>query len=192
MIETLKAIDQSLFLMINGAHAPLADTFFWLISESWVFIPLWIYFAYVIYKQKNTKVLITALLAVALIIVFSDQSSNLIKKTVKRYRPTHHHVIGEKVHIVNDYRGGQYGFFSSHAANAFGVAFFVFLYFRKLGRRNNFLIFLWPLFVGYSRIYLGVHYPGDILFGALDGCLWGFIFYKLFLKVNETPPLVNA
>lgn len=192
MLETLKSIDQSVFLFINGAHAPLADSLFWYISEGWIFIPLWAFFFYIIYRQKNTRNLITALFMAVLIIVCADQSANFVKKSVKRYRPTHHHVIGEKVHVVNDYRGGQYGFFSSHAANTFGIAFFLFLYFKRIGRRYPYLIFLWPLAVGYSRIYLGVHYPSDILFGMLDGCLWGFVFYKLFLKLTENPPPANA
>jgi undecaprenyl-diphosphatase len=181
MFESLKEIDQSLFLAINEANAPLADVFFWLVSEGWIFAPFLIMIAVSIVKIKRFKYFITSLLLITLLIVATDQTANVAKKSIKRYRPTHHIVIKDKVHIVHDYRGGQYGFYSSHAANTFGVAMFLFLVVNWIKKSYRYLIFLWPLLVGYSRIYLGVHYPSDILIGALTGLLWGFIFYRLFL-----------
>ena len=180
MLETLENIDRSLLLAINGCNSPLLDIVFWQISAGWVFFPLWIFLAVYIYKVRKIKFLLTGVVCVAFVILFSDQSSNLMKKTYKRYRPTHNLEIKEKIHVVNNYYGGQFGFFSGHAANNFGAAIFLFLCLNWVKSKYRYALFLWPLLVGYSRAYLGVHYPSDILIGALDGMLWGFVFYKVF------------
>lgn len=161
-------------------HSPLADTFFWLVSEGWMFTPLWLFLAVYIYRIKKVKFLLTALLCIALVVLFSDQSSNLIKKSVQRYRPTHNTEIGSKVHTVNDYKGGKFGFFSGHAANTFAVASFIFFMMAWVKPLLRYSLFLWPVLVGYSRIYLGVHYPVDIGVGFVNGLFWGFLGYQLF------------
>lgn len=180
MFETLENIDRELFFRINGCHSPLADSFFWLVSATWIFTPLWLFLAVYIYKTKNLKFLLTALLCMVLVFAVTDQSSTRVKKAVQRYRPTHNIEIGNQVHTVNDYKGGQFGFFSGHAANSFGSATFLFLMLAWVRPRYRYLIFIWPLLVGYSRIYLGVHYPSDILIGFLDGLFWGYLGYELF------------
>lgn len=180
MFDTLKHIDREIFLAINGLHTPLADSFFWLVSEGWIFLPLWLFLSVYIFKIKKLRFLLTGALSIAFVILFSDQSSTLVKKTIQRYRPTHNVEISNQVHVVNDYRGGKFGFFSGHAANTFGVASFLLFMLAWVRPRYRYLIYLWPIVVGYSRIYLGVHYPSDILFGFLDGLLWGYLGYKFF------------
>lgn len=192
MFESLENIDRFLLLKINGWNSPLADSFFWMVSEGWIFIPVWLFLMAGIFKVKKAIFLGTMVLCIILTIVCCDQSSNLVKNTVQRYRPTHHLVIREKVHIVNNYKGGQFGFFSGHSANTFGVATFLFLCLKWIDKKYRFLIFLWPILVGYSRIYLGVHYPADIIFGALDGWFFGIISYIVFKFLLKKFNIENA
>ncbi|MGZ3885513.1 MAG: phosphatase PAP2 family protein [Bacteroidia bacterium] len=178
MVEWLKHIDEVVFFIINELHTPLLDQLMWLVSGGLIFLPLFILIGWQIYKLKKYRYFLTVLLSIIFIIVFCDQSSTLVKRAVQRYRPTHNLVIKERVHVVNDYRGGQFGFFSGHAANTFGVA--TFLFFVLSWWKRRYLLFLWPLIVIYSRIYLGVHYPSDVLFGMMDGIIIGSIMYRLF------------
>ena len=129
-------------------------------------------------------------LGIALTITLADQiSSGLIKDFIGRFRPTHNPEIESIVHTVNGYKGGLYGFVSSHAANTLGVAVYISLLFRN--RYITLFMMLWSLLVAYSRIYLGVHYPGDILGGMVVGVISGFVVYKIYdyailrLKLNE-------
>ena len=180
MFETLEHIDRTILLAINGAHHPVLDTIFWQASAGWIFIPLWLFILWYFYKEKGIKYLGTAILCVAFIVLFCDRSTDLIKHSVKRYRPTHNLEIKDQIHIVNDYRGGPYGFFSGHSSNNTGVALFLFLLMSQFKNRYRYFIFLVPAIIEYSRMYLGVHYPSDIFCGTLDGILWGLIFYKVF------------
>jgi len=180
MFEALEHIDRTVLLAINGLNSPLFDIVFSLVSDGLIFLPLWIFIAWYIFKQKGIKYLATAIVCMGFLILFADQTANVFKNSTKRYRPTHNLEIRAKMHVVDDYRGGIYGFFSGHASNVTGVALFLFFMLTSLKNQNRFLIFLWPVIVGYSRIYLGVHYPSDILFGGVNGVVWGIVFYLIF------------
>lgn len=188
MIENLEMMDRSLLLAINTMHTPLLDTFMWYISKTWptVFVVLAVAFAF--YKKYSAKKAVEFLVGCALIFACTDMSSNLIKHGVKRYRPTHNLEIREQVHVVNDYHGGKYSFVSGHAANTFGTITFIFLCIHWVQRRYKVWLFLLPVVVCYSRMYLGVHYPSDILCGTAIGLLFGIIGYYLmnlyFLKLD--------
>jgi len=185
VLESLKHIDRSIFSAINDFNSPLADEFFWIVSEGWLFLPLLGFLAVHIYRVKKIKFFVAGIICIAFTVLFCDQSSNISKHYFGRYRPTHNIELKDKVHIVHDYHGGKYGFFSAHAANTFGTATFLFLCMGWLSKKYRWLLFLWPITVGYSRIYLGAHYPSDILVGFMVGALWGFVFYKLFEKLLQ-------
>lgn len=180
MFETLEHIDKTILLAINGFNSSLLDIIFWHISAGWIFLPLWVFISLYIYRAKPAKYLVTAIICISMLVLFSDQSSNLVKNNYQRYRPTHNLLIKKQIHTVDNYIGGTYGFFSGHAANTFGVATFLVMCLHWAPGKKRYLLFLWPLIVGYSRIYLGVHYPSDIFFGAMNGMVWGFLFYVLF------------
>lgn len=177
MFERLEQIDRELFLNINSAHSPFADALMWQLSKDWPTVLLSLLFVVFFYKRFELKKTLALLLGIGLVLACTDLSTNLIKHRVQRYRPSHNLEIGSSVHVVNNYKGGTYGFFSSHAANAFGLVTYFVLIAGHLKWRWRYLFFLYPLVVGYSRIYLGVHYPIDIAVGALDGLLFGTLVY---------------
>ena len=181
MIEYLNAIDQNLLLAINGMHCHFLDSFMWLMSGAWAYLVVALGFLYLAYRQGWRQMLLI-LLALALTITLADQpSSGVIKPLVQRLRPTHDAEIGGLIHLVKGYRAGMYGFVSSHAANSFGAAVLVALLFRH--RILVAVIMLWATIVSYSRMYMGVHYPGDIICGAAVGALSAYLFYRILLTV---------
>lgn len=172
MMETLKAIDESLFLFLNAHHNSFFDTWMWLISEKLFWVPLYAWFLWLLYK-KFPQHFWTVLITIALMISVSDQVCNLFKDTVLRLRPSQEPHLQSLVHVVNDYRGGTYGFYSAHSSNAFAVAFFMI---SILAGQRKYIIpvsLTYAILTAYSRIYLGVHYPGDVLMGAMMGILLG-------------------
>lgn len=153
----------------------------WLISGHLPWIPLYLLIIYFAVKKYGKRALLV-ILVIILTFVFADLISNLIKHSVHRYRPTHNLFIQDTVHTVSGYRGGKFGFVSSHAANTFGVATIMVLLLRN---KYSFLLFLWPVIVSYSRIYLGVHYPADIIGGAITGAIIAYILYLVFISIDK-------
>jgi undecaprenyl-diphosphatase len=175
MLETLKSVDESLFLFLNAQHNSFFDSLMWLFSEKLFWGPLYVWFLWLLYKQYP-KHYWTVLVTIVLMIVVSDQICNLAKDNVMRLRPSQEPHLYSLVHIVNDYRGGTYGFYSSHASNSFAVAFFMITI---LSGKQKYIIpvtLTYSVLTAYSRIYLGVHYPGDVLTGAIVGILIGIGF----------------
>lgn len=175
MISTLQQWDADLLLWLNQFHSPGWDQLMSLATGRWFSIPVYLLLlVWIIWKfRKKTLLLIPVF---ALLAVTSDQLSRACKYGFKRERPCHNIAIKDKLHVY-DGCGGQYGFVSSHAANTFAVAMFAFLLSKGMKRRSWFLLFfLWAGFVTYTRIYLGVHYPLDIICGALlgMGCAYGW------------------
>ena len=178
-MEWIEQFDRSLFILLNSVHHPVLDQIMWHISGKLEWIPLYIVLLYIIIKKygKNSWII---LVSVALLIALSDQISvKLFKETIQRYRPCHNLELQDIVQLVNNKCGGKYGFFSSHASNSFALAAFMGL---LLGRRTLVLMLIWASVVGYSRIYMGVHYPLDVLAGGIFGIS---LAYLVFLLMNR-------
>ena len=181
MIEILDNLDKQWLLALNNDYSVFWDGIMFAFSEKITWIPLYISMIYVIYRRwkKESWWLILALI---LSVVFADQiASGILKDWVARLRPSHDPSLAGQVVLVNGYKSGLYGFVSSHAANSFALALLSSLFFRN--RIFTVFIFLWAVINAYSRIYLGVHYPGDVIGGAIVGVGAAMLVYWLFTKV---------
>lgn len=180
IIEQLKWVDTQVFLFFNGLHNTYWDYFMTMYSDRFIWIPFYLSFIYVMIRNFHTKVILACLAVISAIIFISDQTtSSVLKPMVERMRPSNlENPISPMVHVVFNYRGGRFGFPSSHASNAWSMAFFA----MYLVRRNKLTAFLfgWAFLMSYSRIYLGVHYPGDLLVGTLIGFITATLCYHVF------------
>ncbi|MDP3311804.1 phosphatase PAP2 family protein [Lutibacter sp.] len=180
MIDWLIDKDIQLFIYLNSLGSVYWDGFWLILTNKFSAIPLYFILVYIIYKYFGLRKTILLVLLVAIMIFFSDQTSNLFKYSFKRLRPCHDETISSLMRLVKERCGGLYAFFSAHAANSMAIAvFFSFLLKSKFKYIPYFLIF-WALLVAYSRIYIGVHFPLDVLTGVAFGVFYGFIFYKLY------------
>lgn len=182
MLESLLEIDRSLFLLINGWHAPFLDQLMFFVSKVWIWVPLYLIFiGYAIRRWKLESIWI--ILAFVICVVATDQLTNLTKEFFQRLRPSHEPLLEGLVHHVNGYVGGRYGFVSGHSSNSFGFAMLSALLIRN--RYYSITVFSWAALVAYSRIYLGVHYPFDILGGTLLGILMAWLVYSLLERLRR-------
>ena len=172
----LNHIDHTLFLFLNGRHNAFFDSIIFQATKSMLWIPLYLIFLYLVFRQYTWKTLLILVIA-AIMILVSDQLANLFKDTVQRLRPSQE--PGLAVHLVNAYKGGQYGFYSSHATNTFSIAVFLIVLIGKKFKWFFILALLWSSFMSYTRIYLGLHFPGDIMAGIVMGSLIGYLFGRI-------------
>ena len=185
MLQILKDLDVALFLFLNNLHSQFFDFIFYWISQKFFWIPLYAYLLWYLYKHEKVD-LVAMLIAIVFAITLSDQlASTVLKNWVMRLRPCNEPSLVGLVHTVNGYCGGLYGFVSSHAANSFSLYAFVITIVN--GRKWSFRYYLlfWAIIHSYSRIYLGVHYPGDIICGALLGLVVGFTIAKVYLYYKK-------
>ena len=175
-------IDQQLLLAINGWHAPWADTLMWYISSRWLWIPLYLLLAGLLVWRFGWKRALWMVLIMGCAVGLADWFTTFLKHIVCRPRPTHEPLLEGLVHIVRGYRGGQYGFPSSHASNTMTVALiFCLLFQRQTTNKSHWLLLVWVAANCWSRMYLGVHYPGDILAGLIVGSVLAFPAYRVCL-----------
>lgn len=181
IIQTLSDWDKSAFLYLNGHHNDLMDY----VMTLFTFTPTWLLFygvaLYVIIRKYGRKS-IPIIISLALIILLADQISGVLKHSIMRLRPSNDPTMIPLAHVFYK-SGGLYGFVSAHAANAFSFATFSALLFRSRG--YTIFIFPWASLIAYTRIYLGVHYPGDILGGAMLGSLIGWGVFKLLVLIES-------
>lgn len=184
MLEKILTCERDAFLWLNGGHTPYLDRLMWLYSGKAVWLPLAVFILFLLIYKTKWREWLLILLSIVLVITLCDQfASHLCKPVFTRFRPTHHPDFMDQVQIAFNYRGGLYGFMSSHAANAFGFATLMAFLFRN--RLFTITIFFWALVTAYSRIYLGVHFISDIVPGAMIGLLFGYLVYRLYVKVRS-------
>ena len=177
MIEKLIEYDKSLLRFLNSYHVSWLDPIMLTLTETITWIPLYVFLLYLVIKEYKKECWII-LLGVVLTIALADQvTASIMKPYFARLRPSREPTLEGLIHLVNGYTGGQFGFASSHAANTFGLATFFYFVFGKT-RRWVVWLFVWAAFMTYTRIYLGVHYPGDILVGGIVGVVSGMVGYK--------------
>ena len=189
MIEEILKLDSNLFIFLNNLGNPNFD-FFWIglsKNEFNIIIYLTATIIYIRTTKKyinyNFKNFLIFILSVTTLIILADQSSNLSKDFFQRLRPCYNDMISESVRLVKDSCGGKYGFFSAHASNSFSLAIFFGLLFK---RDSSLLIYFFTFIaflISYSRIYLGVHYPIDIIIGGIVGIMNGILINRVFLYI---------
>ena len=179
-MDALSTIDSDLFLFLNGLHADWMDGVMALITKMWVWFPLYLLLIYWTVKQYGKRCW-WVFLAVAIVVLCSDQlSAHVCKPLFHRLRPCYNTDLQDLIHLPKGLAGGKYGFVSSHAANTFAVASFLTAALRKNHKWMGIVLYLWAFISSYSRIYMGYHYPGDILCGAILGILIGLTLWKVF------------
>jgi len=191
MLERISSYESELFLFLNSYHNNFLDSFMWFVSGRIEWVAFVLFMIYILVKKTSWKESLLIILTIVLLATTCDQfTSSFCKPFFARLRPTHDPFFMDKVHVVFGYRGGLYGFISSHAANSFGFAVFSSLLFRH--KYFTLSVFLWAIIVSYSRIYLGVHFISDIVGGMLVGSLLGYVYYILYSKLGRKYLIRNS
>ena len=179
-IENLLPCERNLFFTLNGSDSVFLDNVFWTLTGRFIWIPVIVFLLIMFFYKVPKKEGLLVTLFFILIFVLCDQiSSSFFKPFFERLRPTHHPDFENYVDIVNGYRGGMYGFISSHAANAFGIA--VFLSFVFKNKWVTISSFIWAVINSYTRIYLGVHFVSDVIGGAIVGTIIAILLYYIYV-----------
>jgi undecaprenyl-diphosphatase len=183
MLEWLKSIDTQVFLAINGAHDLVIDFIMYWASNKMIWIPFYILLAYLLIRDYGRRGWMLLLLGGVAILVSDQTCTHLFKDVFQRLRPCHDPALEGMVHLVKGKCGGSYGFISSHASNSFALATYLSFLMGKKYRYLPVIMFAWALLLCYSRVYLGVHYPGDVIVGAIWGAGIGAAVFIIIAKI---------
>lgn len=197
MFSSIPELDKSVTLALNGSDSILMDSIMMIITSTIVWIPIGIFLLYYIYIKCGIKTMLLVLGGMLLCVLLADLMSSMVCKPLfARFRPSNEPSLEGMIDLVNNYRGGRYGFFSAHAANTMSIAVFLSLLLRRIP--IVLLLIVWSLLNCWSRLYLGVHYMGDILVGLVWGTLVGWGVYLLLRRYTgrqldiNTQPMVAA
>tara|TARA_B100000965_G_scaffold37054_1_gene27354 strand:+ start:1650 stop:2195 length:546 start_codon:yes stop_codon:yes gene_type:complete len=180
-LEALIELDKNLFIFLNSLGLEMFDSIWLFITDKKSSIPLYLFLLYYIFKKNETKIFLKYIIIITLLVLFTDQISVFFKNYFQRLRPCHD--LDLDIRLVKEGCGGLYGFFSSHATNSFGIATFIYISLYKYSKYFKY-VFLWALIVSYSRIYVGVHFPMDIVIGIIIGIFSGYLFSLIFNKIR--------
>ena len=183
-LNSIIEFDQRATLALNGSDSLFWDNVMYTVTNTFSWSLLIVALLIILYRNNDIRNFLLILISLAILILVADRlCSGIVKPTVARWRPTQDPQIMYMVDVVNGYRGGRYGFFSGHACNTFCVATFLAWLFRY--RRITFVLYFWAATTTFTRIYLGVHYLGDITVGLIVGCLLGWIIYNIYSLIHK-------
>jgi len=194
VLEILKSADKDLFLFFNGMNNSFLDFVMYWASNRFIWIPFYALLLYFIIRRFGKRTYLILLLVAGMITISDQVSSTLVKNSVQRIRPCHDPELQSQVHLVYGICGGRYGYFSSHASNSWALAIFLILLFRKSSQTTHdqkftsiisFVLIAYAFIVSYSRIYLGIHYPFDVVSGIIFGLILSFIFAHGFFYITQ-------
>ena len=180
---TLEEIDIQLLIYLNSLGSEFWDPLWIVLTNKLTYLPLFAFIFYYIYRRFGLKQTAFIILFISILILFTDQFTNFFKDSFQRLRPCREDFLGLR---EIDIYCGKYGFFSAHASNSMAVSLFIIKIMReKYSSIFSLILFIWVAVFSYSRIYLGLHYPSDILFGLIFGTISSTIFYSLYSKTNN-------
>jgi len=186
VIDQLIQADQDLFLHLNGLGTEKWDAFWMFITNKKSWIPFYaLLLVFLLIKLKHWKKIVLAILCVAALVLIVDQTTNLFKDGFQRFRPCFTPELDGIMRLVKSYCGGRYSFFSGHSSNSFALAVFLGLLLKKYAKYLLPFMLVWAAMVAYSRVYIGVHFPLDIFCGAIWGCIWGYLLFKLYTMISR-------
>ena len=189
MLEEILKYDKEAFLILNTMGSETWDGFWMFVTNKFSSIPIYLLLLFLSYKQLGVKKTLLLFVTAILMITVTNGLGDFFKNGVQRLRPCFDPDVNELARLVKDTCGGKYGYFSAHAGNTMAVAAFFSILLKSKFRHIGFFLLVWAVFVGYSRIYIGVHFPLDVFTGMVIGLFFGWLFAKLYIFALIKLPL---